>query len=106
MIEAPEPLDIIWENFHHSDGYRTLRRFVGFLVTLILLLICSSLVYWLIKFQTDSMKEFKANHQGGIDPTENEGNQLSLLVEEQMPSVIVSFCLVCINSIVIEILFR
>ncbi|KAL4491908.1 hypothetical protein ABPG72_006163 [Tetrahymena utriculariae] len=103
--EAPEPLDIIWENLSLNERIKTLRRFLSFFITVILFIVCTVLVYVLIKFQADSLKQFHKLHKEITDDNSKDLN-LKLLLQEQLPSAIVSFCMVCINSVIIEILFR
>ncbi|EAS02885.2 kinase domain protein (macronuclear) [Tetrahymena thermophila SB210] len=103
--EAPEPLDIIWENLSLNERVKTLRRLLSFFITVILFVVCTVLVYVLIKFQADSLKQFHQLHKDVTDEKSKDFN-LKLLFQEQLPSAIVSFCMVCINSVIIEILFR
>ncbi|KAL4444393.1 hypothetical protein ABPG74_016686 [Tetrahymena malaccensis] len=105
VSEAPEPLDIIWENLSLNERVKTMRRLLSFFITMILFVVCTVLVYVLIKFQADSLKQFHKQHKDLTDDKSKEMN-LQLLFQEQLPSAIVSFCMVCINSVIIEILFR
>ena len=44
--DAPEPSDIIWENRHISNAERTTKRWIVFVLILVLLLICSGIIFY------------------------------------------------------------
>jgi len=53
------------------------------------------------------MKEFNKEHKEEFArPDLDMKSSLTLLFWEQLPTAIVSFCMVCINSFIIEILIR
>jgi hypothetical protein len=50
--EASEPTDIIWENRHYSAGSRNIKRFVVYIMILIMLCISAAFIFYFTKVST------------------------------------------------------
>ncbi|EGR32796.1 hypothetical protein IMG5_070780 [Ichthyophthirius multifiliis] len=102
--QAPEPLDIIWENFIYSEVNKIIIYFYSFLITSMLFVICSYLIYILTKYEIDSVQSNNDTHKEEIEKSQYEdtSQQIINLIIQQLPTIAVSFVLVIINSILIE----
>lgn len=67
LSPAAEPSDVYWGNLHLSDKERYLRKFLGYVFSVLLLVLCALVIYYLLITQSDLNKEIKKNKENKED---------------------------------------
>ena len=78
ISQAAEPGDVYWKNLHLLDKERFVRKFLGYLFSIILLLLCAWLISHLLVKQNNLKNESKA--KGGDEANDLQIKALTILL--------------------------
>ncbi|KAL4498327.1 hypothetical protein ABPG72_013133 [Tetrahymena utriculariae] len=102
VSEAPEPLDIIWENMNKTDNEKANIRIFSFFVTVTLLITCAYAIYQLTIYQ-----ENQANQQDQSQSKDStESSEIEQFLQDQYNSLMITIAIMVINSGIIGYVFR
>lgn len=93
ISQAAEPGDVYWKNLHIEDKERYLRKFLGYVMSLLLLIMCAVVIYILLAKQDDLRKQMK----GDESTIEEEVNANAMQI--RVLTVVLAISVVIINKV-------
>ena len=98
LSQASEPSDVYWKNLHLDDKERYLRKLAGYGFTVFLLVLCATMIYFLLIEQNKS--KIKSKSKTGDSNSEMEMAALTALLAISIVVInkILGFLIPCVAS--------